>query len=290
MPWRKRVIYIFYSCMNQIRALHTHLALKLKIMSFLDEGQHLFDSFEHNQQFHSQAWSAMWRTINYDDVTRTHHGTGARNNLCRFALETDLAQASPLPELLPRIHLSKPKCAKMKSWWIIVVWTTHEGSTQVDWISTWYHLLHVTYSFTTHHNQVHTSLIAQSADKLGVLRIIAVLRQTTQTGRPTVEHLSTPAELQCLVNDYEVHVCITTATAIKATCYRQLNLKRARASMIHFTLDFKICWHRVAQWWERRVGGFQHVTDDCTLQHVFCSILTLAWQSRRQAVDVRWVN
>lgn len=45
----------------------------------------------------------------------------------------------------------------------------------------------------THHDEVHVALVAERADKLRVLGVLAVLGQAAQTGRATVERLGAPA-------------------------------------------------------------------------------------------------
>lgn len=46
-----------------------------------------------------------------------------------------------------------------------------------------------------HHDEVHAALVAESADKLSVLRVVAVLGQAAEAGGSAVEHLGAPAEV-----------------------------------------------------------------------------------------------
>ena len=46
---------------------------------------------------------------------------------------------------------------------------------------------------TTHHDEVHVALVAQSAHELRVLRVLAVLGQAAEASRATVEGLGAPA-------------------------------------------------------------------------------------------------
>lgn len=47
----------------------------------------------------------------------------------------------------------------------------------------------------SHHDEVDVALVAESADKLGVLRVLAVLRQAAKAGRSAVEDLGAPVTI-----------------------------------------------------------------------------------------------
>lgn len=48
----------------------------------------------------------------------------------------------------------------------------------------------------SHHDEVHAALVAESADELSVLRVVAVLGQAAEAGGSAVERLSAPEERQ----------------------------------------------------------------------------------------------
>ena len=47
-----------------------------------------------------------------------------------------------------------------------------------------------------HHDEVHVALVAERADKLRVLGVLAVFGQAAQAGGPTVERLGAPEIFQ----------------------------------------------------------------------------------------------